>query len=68
MKTMLFLGVFITFTRCTEPKYERVEEHNKHYHLDWNQTEPTPLDHSHGKNGRWNHSHEEEKNRNDRSR
>lgn len=56
----------ITFTRCTESKYEEVEEHNKHYHLDWNQTVYTPLDHSHGKYGEWNHNHEGEINRNDR--
>ena len=27
MKTILFLGVFITFTRCTEHKHEKVEDH-----------------------------------------
>lgn len=66
MKTLLFLGVFITFTRCTEHKYEKVEDHNKHYHSDWDQIKPAPLDHSHGYNGKWNHNHEGEKNRNDR--
>ncbi len=66
MKTILFLGVFITFTRCTEHKYEKVEDHNKHYHSDWVQMKPTALDHSHGYNGKWNHNHEGEKNRNDR--
>jgi hypothetical protein len=67
MKLVSFIGVLVTFTRCTEPKYELVKEHNKHYHTDWNQTVPAPLDHSHGKYGRWNHNHEGEKNRNDRA-
>ena len=65
MKTMLFLGVLFTFTRCIEPKYERVEEHNKHYHQDWSQITPYPLDHFHGYSEKWNHNHDGEQNRDD---